>query len=109
MAGINRTVDGEYAVEMVDLMLKEFSKTVRGGERTIPARQVLILHRDPEKALHLHQYIGKREAVVPERHRLSGPFDDAGVQELKRLVNINIDDPLRYADLRRCDAAAEPL
>ena len=108
---LERTVHGQHAVEVVQLVLEELG--IRGPEPSAHAGlslRVLVAQRDRPMAAHPDQQGREAHAVVPERERLLRRPGDLRVQHCERRVaEIDGDEPERGPDLGCGDRTAEPV
>src|SRR5262245_17103692 len=56
-----------------------------------------------------HENIGKRKAIIPQRHHLAGPLDDARIDQGYSLVDMYHCDSLCDPYLGSCNSSAEPV
>jgi len=105
-----RPIDGEDAVEMIDLVLQELRPVALQVDFLPGALEVLVLDPDPIGPAHADEQVGEGEAVVPHLEVLVADIHDLRVDHRPGLVHLQIDHPDRSTDLRRRDrpSGAEP-
>jgi len=105
-----RPVDCEHSVEVIDLMLQQFSPVALEVGFVRPAPQIVIADANPVGSEDANKEVGEREAVIPHREVLVPNVDDLGVDEHPGLVHFDVRQAKWRADLRSRDAAstAEP-
>jgi hypothetical protein len=107
MLGIDRPVERENPVDVVNFMLEELREPSGGRERVPFPLPVKIFHRNIDVPSDLYQNIGKRKTIIPQSHEAPGTFDDPGISQREGSVQVEEYDSLRGADLRSGNAAAE--
>ena len=109
MFGIDCAIDRQNTVEMVDLMLKQFRQTaVRRPCFPLPGF-ILKTNRNRCGAFHFHKNVGKRKAIIPQRHHLPGSFCNRRIDDGNRFIEIKKQNSQRTADLRSGNSPAESL
>jgi hypothetical protein len=103
-----RPVYREHPVEMVDLVLQQFRAVALELGFMPLAPQVVVSDANAVGAEDAHQQVGVREAVVPDRKVLVPDVHDLRIDEHPGLVHLDVREPERRADLRRCNAATGP-
>ncbi len=101
-----RPVDREHSIEVIDLMLQQFSPvTLEVGLMRL-ATQVMITDANAVGPEHPHEQVGEGKAVIPHREVLVPDIDDLGIYEHPGLVHLDVDQAERRTDLRGRDAAS---
>jgi hypothetical protein len=107
---VGHAVDGEDAVEVVDLVLEEFGEIafIAGAEFLMLTREVPIAYGDPAVPFDLHEYRQEAQTRVPDNNLLFAAFDDFGIHQRPGRLSgqLQEDDTLAHPELRSCDAAA---
>lgn len=107
---VERTIDGENAVEMIHLVLEELRQRAAGFERFLSTVIAHVLQANGLGALEPDQQIRKRETVVPKLEFLLAFEGPLGVDEtVGRAAELEVNHTLEYADLYRADSAAEAV
>ncbi len=103
-------VDGEHAIEMVNLVLEEFRESTFGRQIVPDAVAALVADANGLVAAQTHHELRKRETVIPELEHLRTPPGVFGVDEfVADAVDPQEDDAHRGADLDGADAASETV
>ncbi len=104
------TIDRQHAVEVINLVLKQFRPVALKLGLVHPTAQVAVADANAVGTKHTHQQVGEREAIVPHREVLVSDVNDFGIDQNPRLIHFDIDQTKRGPDLRRGDApsAAKP-
>lgn len=109
-AGGYGAVDGQYAVEVVNLMLQQLRKVAFGFKRLLDAMLIRVFDSNLQRALDSHHQIGKAEAIVPQLELLAALPRNFRIDERackSHGLHSNEDYPVERANLRRSDSAPE--
>src|SRR5467141_3242099 len=100
-------IEGQNAVQMVDLMLQQLRHRPLELHGILLALGIGVVHRDLIGPVDANQQVGKREAVVPHQKIVAPHVGDLGVHHRPTLlIHLDENDPHRGADLRRRERAS---
>ena len=105
---IDRPVDRENAVEVIDLMLEQLRQRSRCLHGMPAAIDVFVLHFDRMMTAHTDEEVRERETVVPELEGPAGVSDDAWIEQRTADLRVDVDRANRRPDLWSRDAASKP-
>jgi len=89
MSRIDRPVNSENTVEMVNFVLEKLRKRTLSSKLFLSSLFINKRHLDGTIPLDVNKYVGKRKAIVPEAEFLSASFDDGWIDQGAGIVSID--------------------
>src|SRR5262245_32571859 len=107
---VQRSIDGENPVQMVDLMLQQFGSGLL-NVRPFAASTIVvhIPHGNGSMPSQPYHDPGEAHAVVPHRECLRTPPCDNRISDDERSIQMKSDEAQRHADLRRGNRTSESM
>jgi hypothetical protein len=101
-----RPVDGEHAVQVIDLVLEQL-RPITFDVHFLPfAFQILITYPNAVSARDANQEIGERKAIIPDFEVFSTDVYNLGVDQRPGTIHLDISHADRRTDLRGRNSTA---
>jgi hypothetical protein len=107
MLPVNGPVNGQDAVNMVNLVLQQFRQRSRRLDRFPLPTVILIGNDNGVMPAHTDQQLREGKAVVPQQEGPAAPANNARIEHRAADLRFNIDGAHGYPNLGRSDAAPE--
>ena len=106
--GAIRSIDRQHAIQMVDLVLQQFSAVALELDLMGISLEILIPNPQVIGPLYPDQEVGEGETVVPDREILGPDIDDLRIDQSPRLIHFDLDDSYWRTYLRGGNGATAP-